>query len=149
MLVYEEALPFIIIDNGVKRLCKKPYLNYKIGCPKLYECQGDGLGIRDVVDLRQSLIVWSVFNIDEFVEHKTPQDLYRYWTYWRQKRRSLFLHDLEEISCMYPSYACVDKPEAFGVDVDATMRNMGIRLEWPPRKVCYSVAVVGKTKLFW
>lgn len=34
-------------------------------------------------------------------------------------------------------------PEACGVDVTATMKLIGIDLEWPPVNVAYQVALVG------
>jgi hypothetical protein len=37
----------------------------------------------------------------------------------------------------------LDCPEACGVDVTATMRLIGIELEWPPKTVAYQVALVG------
>lgn len=37
-------------------------------------------------------------------------------------------------------------PEAMGVNVTATMKNLGVTLEWPPQKVVYKVAIIGTIK---
>jgi hypothetical protein len=34
-------------------------------------------------------------------------------------------------------------PEALGLNVTATMRMIGIDLEWPPREFTYQVALAG------
>jgi len=36
--------------------------------------------------------------------------------------------------------------EANGVNVTATMKKIGIELEWPPREYAYQVAVLGRKK---
>ena len=35
------------------------------------------------------------------------------------------------------------RPEAGGVDVTATMKKIGVNLEWPPEHMVYLVALVG------
>ncbi|HUS88307.1 MAG TPA: hypothetical protein VMW91_02880 [Desulfosporosinus sp.] len=37
-------------------------------------------------------------------------------------------------------------PEAMGVNVTATMKNLGIELEWPPQNVVHKVAIIGIRK---
>ena len=37
-------------------------------------------------------------------------------------------------------------PEAMGVNVTATMKNIGVTLEWPPQEVVRKVAIIGVRK---
>ena len=37
-------------------------------------------------------------------------------------------------------------PEAMGVNVTATMKNLGVKLEWPPETVVHKVAIIGVRK---
>jgi hypothetical protein len=37
-------------------------------------------------------------------------------------------------------------PEAMGVNVTATMKNLGVELEWPPKNIVRKVAIIGVRK---
>ena len=41
------------------------------------------------------------------------------------------------------SYKASFCPEAMGMNVTATLKNLGIKLEWPPETIVYKVAIIG------
>jgi hypothetical protein len=69
--------------------------------------------------------------------------------YWQGRARKQLREKVKKFlkeqndSRLVPLYI----PEAMGVNVTATMKSIGIELEWPPVTVTYQVALVGTHQL--
>lgn len=68
--------------------------------------------------------------------------------YWqgslnKKLREEVFQLMRRKIAFGYQASFC---PEAMGVNVTTTMKNIGIELEWPPKTIVYKVAIIGVRK---
>jgi len=141
-----------VINKKVRGLCKKAYYNHPNGCPnfnKKKTCPPKAKFIEDIIDLSKSVFcVFNRFNLEEHVERlreKHPQWTYRQLScclYWQGRARKQLREGVNKFmkgKRMIVLYT----PEACGVDITATMKLIGIELEWPPKRFTYQVALVG------
>jgi len=151
----------LVIDKSVMELCKRPYYNHKNGCPnynKNPSCPPKTKLITEFLDFEEPIYVfYNCFNLKGHVDvlkKKHPN-----WTnrqlycclYWQNKARKQikdvmdsFVKFLKSKNDRYRFNTWFSlKPEAHGVNVTATMNNLGIRLEWPPINYAYQVGLVG------
>lgn len=64
--------------------------------------------------------------------------------YWQGTARKKLRGAIETFKAEHPgSWSIETTPEAFGLNVTATMRAAGIELPWPPREFVYHVALAG------
>lgn len=61
--------------------------------------------------------------------------------YWQGTARKTLGVEIAEFEREYPSYEVTCCPEGLGVNVTATMKSLGIELEWLPEQYAYQVAV--------
>lgn len=151
-------MPFIeakpVIDYSLRGLCVAPYPLHKYGCPnfgKKLGCPPNVPMLDSVFDLaKPTYAIYNVFCLGDHVRRMKQR--HPAWKerqlvcclYWRQTARAhldieigSFLRDVDE-------HAHVVKcPEAMGLNVTATMHNIGIDLEWPPVEWVYQVAFAG------
>ena len=67
--------------------------------------------------------------------------------YWQSRaRKELLLHIKEFYKQYGTQYKVTTCPEAMGVNITDTMKNVGIILEWPPENVTYQIALAGILK---
>ncbi len=150
-----------VVDKGVRGLCIKPYRGHIDGCPKFRVdpiCPPTALLIDDAIDLSRNVYcVWNKFNLGEHVARmKVKQPDWSVFQlecclYWQSKARKQLRIRLAAVvarlTCNLevgsPSMVVLTRPEANGVNVTATMRSIGIELEWPPKLFTYQVAIVG------
>lgn len=149
----------IVIDYSVRKLCLRPYPNHPHGCPnygKKPTCPPLSPKIEDVFDMsRLVFVVWVTF---DFAAHREKMKAkHPTWTqrqidcclYWQGGvRKKLRAEIARALSCFQDSseYVAFDCPEALGVNVTATMKNLDIKLEWPPETIVYKVALFGTRK---
>jgi hypothetical protein len=57
------------------------------------------------------------------------------------------LKEVHSFQREHPEMLVLDTPEAAGVNITATMKSIGIDLEWPPKTVTYQVVVAGSPVL--
>jgi len=145
----------------VRNLCKKSYPNHPHGCPnwaKRPTCPPECKLLPELVDASHDIhILWAEFPFGEHV--KWMQSEHPTWSkrqlecciYWQHSVRkymnsaSKAFQKLDVIA--HPEmegrtriWTC---PEAMGVDVTATMRTIGVELEWPPKHITRMVYLFG------
>lgn len=149
----------IVIDSSVRNLCGNPYPNHPKGCPnkgKKPTCPPRSPFLEDVYDLRTGLIfVWIEFNIGVHIARMARK--HPNWSqrqkecclYWQGTANRMLKDAVVEVECkfVYPSkWKTSFCPEAMGVNVTATMKNLGVELEWPPQEIVRKVAIIGIRK---
>lgn len=142
----------IIFNKKIQELCCKPYYNHKNGCPNFAKkkgCPPNVQLINDVLDFNKDMfIVYTEFDIKSHVV-KMRKKLPR-WTerqlycclYWQPRARKIHKDELKK-SMVKKIISC---PEAYGVNVTNTMKNIGIKLEWPPKNIVRIVSLAGYNK---
>ena len=149
----------IVIDYSVRELCFRPYPNHPKGCPnygKRPTCPPRCPKLENIYDTSQGFwIVWIEY---DFATHrrnmrrKHPEwsqrqiDCCLYWQGTANKMLREAVADAEYYLEGRGGWETTFCPEAMGVNVTATMKNLGIKLEWPPEKIVYKVAIIGVRK---
>jgi hypothetical protein len=136
------------------RLCRLPYPGHPRGCPNLGRKPGcppcPSLGER--LDLSRP--VYAVVNEFDLAGHILKMRLrHPKWTerqlrnclYWQPRARKHLRNRVAAFLVQpgHEDFAADYSPEAGGVDVTATLRRAGIKLEWPPRTTARQVAFLG------
>lgn len=148
-----------VLDLSVRELCKRPYTNHPKGCPnygKKKGCPPQALLLNEVLDLAEPVwAVWVKFDLAahrERMRGKHPNwsrrqlDCLLYWqgTVLKELRHKVCnfctMRLLYKQSKNLDAYYC---PEAMGVNVTETMRQIGVELEWPPKISVRKIALVG------
>lgn len=148
-----------VIDLNVRRLCVRPYHGHPHGCPNFDKKQGcppKALILDHIYDLERS--VWAVWNAFDFKGYLLRiRTLHPGWSYrqlacclyWQRGARGELAAEIKKFfseTKHWTMQRVLECPEATGVNVTATMKTVGIELEWPPKKVAYQVALVGTMK---
>ena len=145
----------IVIDQSMRGLCRKPYPGHPKGCPnynKRHDCPPKVPLIGKVFDLDEP--VYAIWNKFDFVSHTSKmRELHPEWSdrqvecclYWQGTARKQLKSEVELFNLENPGYIVLTTPEACGVNITETMKNIGILLEWPPKMVTYQVALAGKS----
>jgi hypothetical protein len=157
-------MPFAVVtpiyDPKMRGLCARPYEGHKHGCPNFSAKHGCPPGaplLPEAYDLAQPCyVIWSVFPFGDHVaemKRRHPDWSERQAAcclYWQGKARkalekeiSTFRRTLNTNDTCYNIERC---PEAMGLNVTETMRQVNIELEWPPAKHAVHVAFAGRTK---
>jgi predicted metal-binding protein len=68
--------------------------------------------------------------------------------YWQGTAGKMLRMNIRKFNALYgkDGYFAVMSPEAMGVDVTRTMKNIGIELEWPVVNTVYKIAMAGIPK---
>lgn len=150
-------MPFIqvspVIDYNVRSLCIRPYPGHPKGCPNYGKKEGCPPNA-PLFDKRYDLSrpAYAIINKFDFAKHvNRMKERHPEWSkrqlecclYWQPRARKQLLQQIKYFLIYHPGYAVTTCPEAMGVDVTASMRNIGIELEWPPETVTYQVALAG------
>jgi len=142
-----------ILDFDVRRLCFKAYYNHPKGCPnynKKIGCPPTSKTIDKKIDLNKS--VYAVWNKFDFASHcKRMKSKHPDWTirqvecclYWQSKARKQLKKYIYEFLSEHRNFIIVNCPEGGGVNLTATMKNIGINLEWPPKNITYQIVLAG------
>jgi hypothetical protein len=152
-----------ILDYYIRKLCNHPYPGHSHGCPNYGErstCPPKALLFHEIIDLDQPIYaIWNVFDLGSHIQRM--KTLHPEWSkrqlecclYWQSRaRKELDKKVIELIEHIiyagghWRDYRLIKCPEACGVNVTETMRNIGEELEWPPRIKTYQVAIAGWRK---
>jgi len=149
----------ITIDYSVRNLCFRPYPNHPKGCPnhgKRAICPPRCPRLEDYFDLSRGFwVVWIVF---DFAAHRRKmRRKHPNWSqrqidcclYWQQTANKMLREAVQDVEYYLEgrgNWKTTYCPEAMGVNVTATMKNLGIELEWPPQNVVHKVAIIGIRK---
>lgn len=150
-------MPFLqvtpVVNHKVRALCSSPYPNHPKGCPNVGKrdlCPPRAKLIGTVLDLSQP--VWAIYNAFPFGDHVDKmRALHPKWSqrqvecclYWQGTARKQLKAEILAFLKRHPGLEVITCPEACGVDLTATMQDVGIALEWPPRTVAYQIALAG------
>lgn len=140
-------------DPSVRDLCCKPYPNHKRGCPnydKKEGCPPSAPLITETLDFSDP--IYAIYNVFDFGAHvekmraKHPdwsQRQLECCLYWQGTARKQLRAEIRTFLGNHSYARVVMCPEAQGVDVTATMKEVGIELEWPPKTVAYQIVLAG------
>ena len=152
-----------VIEKEMRDLCKRPYHGHPVGCPNYGRrpiCPPESETLDEYFDLGKPVwALWAEFDIA--AQARKIQRAHPDWN-WRQKvncrywqgtvRKFLRVNAagwMQRAKTAVPEHAnqlaIISCPEAMGVNVTATMENIGIKLEWPPKKITRMVYLVGVT----
>lgn len=153
-----EVVP--VIDYSVRGLCQQPYPNHPKGCPnydKRATCPPQAPLLGQVLDLQHP--IYLVYNRFDLASHvRRMFEKHENWSqrqlecclYWQGTARKQLKRGLararEELYRHHLNWVTLTVPEACGVNVSATMLQLGIELEWPPRQYAYQVALIGRSR---
>lgn len=157
-----------VIKPEIKLLCKKPYYNHKDGCPnfdKTKGCPPNTPLLGEVLDLSKP--IWAMWVDFDLAEYRAKMlKLHPEWAdkprklncclYWQGTALKELKHQVANFvteRILFRQNSRLDvlyRPEAYGVNVTETMKNIGIILEWPPagigHKIVRKIAFVGTPK---
>jgi predicted metal-binding protein len=150
--------PKIVVDCSVRELCPSPYPNHSKGCPnygKRPTCPPRCPHLEEVYNLTSGFTI--VYVSLDFVAHRQKmKSRHPKWTqrqidcclYWQGSLNKKLKDEVFQLMRnRFPSsYKASFCPEAMGVNVTATMKNIGIELEWPPQNIVYKVAIIGQRR---
>lgn len=153
---YIQVLP--VLRASVRGLCTKPYHNHPKGCPnygKKKGCPPQAPLLGDFMNMFKPIyLIWNCFPFGEHVERmraKHPE-----WSsrqrecclYWQGTARKQLKHHIAGFTLDISDQG-IEKivitgcPEAMGVNMTATADQAGIKLEWPPKRFAYQMALAG------
>lgn len=144
-----------VIDHTVRGLCIKPYPNHKKGCPNFDKkdgCPPAASLFENIADLSSPVyIIFTRFEIGKHIDKMKRR--HPMWTdrqlscclYWQETaRKNLKIAidtDDQLIDLRIGGYKINTCPEAMGINITETMKQIGINLEWPPRYMAYKIAI--------
>lgn len=136
------------------KLCCTPYHNHPKGCPnfnKRKDCPPFVQSIDQVLDLNKPMMIAGVkFDLGEHVNRM--KEAHPEWTeyqtkcclYWQGSVRKKLKTVVEELLRANDKFYAMYSPEAHGVNMTRTMKNIGIELEWPPERWVWKIALLGE-----
>jgi predicted metal-binding protein len=139
-----------------EKFCRLPYSNHPRGCPnygKKAGCPPDMPSLKEILDLNQNIyLIYTEFNIGEHVEKM--KELHPGWTdrqiycclYWQPRARKMQRQEEEKSRKEKGINLILTSPEAIGINLTSLMNNIGVRLEWPPRRITRLVSLGGMKK---
>jgi len=143
----------LVFQPDVRKLCYKKYHNHPRGCPNFAKKQGcppEAPLITEVIDINKlTYVIFNKFDVGTHADRM--KKLHPNWTirqmynclYWQGKARKQLKEEIFRFMAEYPDFLIVRSPEAAGVNLTATMKSIGIELDWPPRKWAYQISVAG------
>jgi len=151
---YIKVVP--VIDPKVRGMCRLQYPGHKTGCPNFSKndrCPPKAPLIEDYLDLNRP--VFAIYNTFDLAEHVNKMKAkHPNWSerqlycclYWQGSARKALREEIKKFLLLHPETIIADTPEAMGVNITETMKNVGIILEWPPKSVAYQVVLAGYPK---
>jgi predicted metal-binding protein len=145
---------YSVIDFSIQKLCIYPYRGHPHGCPnynKKIGCPPNAKLFHTVFNTNYSM--YAIVNRFDLAAHMDKmKKLHPDWSdyqaacclYWQAGARKNLSLKIKEFLKLYPDYKFTACPEAMGVNVTATMKEVGIALEWPPVRYTYQIALAGK-----
>lgn len=126
-------------------LCQRRYRNHRHGCPN-YGIK-PGCPPREIWNHDPAYAIITEFDLGAHVERMRA--LYPEWSkyqlvcclYWQGTARKVLKEEIVRFLRLYSGYVVDPTPEAAGVNVTATLKAVGIELEWPPEKIVRQVAL--------
>lgn len=152
-----------VLHAPVRKLCFKPYPGHPKGCPNFGKrdiCPPTAPMFEDYYDMNKKFLA-VVAEFDLAGHMQRMKDKHPKWSdrqcacclYWQGTVRKALKKEVQATMLNGVLFDAgrgllrvTDCPEAMGVDVTATMRQAGVVLEWPPRKIVRKIAFIGILK---
>ena len=144
----------LVINRNTGRWCRLPYPNHSKGCPKYDQSEGcppKAPAVEDYFDISKPLyFVHSEFDLAVHIakmEKKHPE-----WTllqckcvlHWQKTSRKQLGERVREVLSILGANASTECPEGMGVNVYATARLAGLKLERIRHlSTCRHIALIG------
>ncbi|MFB6215773.1 MAG: hypothetical protein ABEJ72_02225 [Candidatus Aenigmatarchaeota archaeon] len=145
----------LVINRDAKKWCNLPYPDHEDGCPNYGEkevCPPNAPDIEEFIDMdREKWFVVGKFDIGKFEERMGER--HPDWSskkkrcnlYWQKSVKKKIRNVVEEFKASKDGeFVSTELPEALGVQVFATARNMGIPIKKDPDKYIYKISLVGR-----
>ena len=142
-----------VIDLYVRSYCRLPYPNHPRGCPNFGKrtiCPPRAPRFEKLIDMTKPIYcIYHRFDLKEHTEKM--QSRHPDWSdrklrcclYWQGTARKQLRLKTESFLLDHPDYLILTCPEGNGVDVDATVKQIGIELQWPAVDYAYKIAMAG------
>jgi len=161
---YRLAGRHVVLNPSVRLLCQRPYPGHPKGCPNFGRqegCPPSAPMFDAVIDCSKAILVkWAEYDLEAHRQRMWAR--HPRWSkrqaecclYWQGRVESKLEDRVAAYGAvnlfgpnriaggLYVTY----RPEALGVDVTATMKIIGVELEWPPEKIVRKVVLIGETK---
>jgi hypothetical protein len=147
------ALKDIVLDDRARNgtWCAMPYPGHRKGCPNFPYCPVQRVSFRDFGDRYVWYAVVKLFNLKahaEMMKTKHPdwsERQCRNPLYWQGSVRAELLRLTKTFAAQFEGSLILDIPEAYGIDMFATMPKVGIILKKNPDMV-RKIMMVGVPK---
>lgn len=152
-----------VYNPDVRYLCKSRYRGHPYGCPnygKRDTCPPTCKLLPDMLDLSKPVwALWADFNLAAHVSKLRMK--FPYWSirqlrncrYWQGTVRKFLRQQADQWmkdhyhNIPHPrGYVLLECPEALGINVTATMKHIGVDLEWPPTQTVRKIFIMGVPK---
>jgi hypothetical protein len=154
--LYEKIQPVTHSKGEVIHLCKQHYYhngNANTGCPNYGEkegCPPEVLHIKEAYDMNSIHLLTIQFPFEEYIDIK--REINPTWTnralinqrHWQGHLKSLLNTFWEDIEDRYPEHNVIKNPEAMGVNLEETMKKLGIQLQWCEQNEKHEIITIPK-----
>lgn len=153
-----ENVPLVIHPmKSVHQLCTQPYYKHPKGCPNFNnkdKCPSDILHISEEYDCSDIHMFFLKFSFSEYIDQK--KQIHPTWNFrqlynqrhWQGHLRSQLNQYWESIEDRYPEHELIENPEAQGVNIQETLKQINVEMEWPSEEYIpeyvYHVYLLGK-----
>lgn len=158
LLIYLESMIKKIskleCSKEIQKLCTNPYYKHPKGCPnygKKEGCPPKAKLADEILDLKKPVyVIYTEFDIDKHAEdlrkkHPDWSERQIYCClYWQPKARKIQRE--EERKAIEKLGIEKIASEANGINLDSLMKEIGITLEWPPKKTTRLISIGGYKK---
>jgi len=137
--IYEDVPLQYHTQSEAVKMCLKPYYKHPKGCPNFnYKrgCPPKVLNISQQYDTEKMNIILLKFSFEEYISAKSQ--IHPDWPlrelanprHWQGHLRGTLNDYWYAIKDDYPHSSLITSPEAMGINVETTLENMGIHMEW-------------------
>lgn len=145
-----------VCNPKIQKMCLCPYFNHPKGCPNFgrrIDCPPNAPFFPNIFE-EEVYIAAVIFDFEGFLNIKRRQHpewretALRNPRHWQGHLRSELRKFVSEKLLNGSNYgdAAIFNPEAMGVNVTETCKNVGLKLEWPPQKIVCRVALIGQKR---
>lgn len=142
-----------ICDHNIPDLCWKPYPGHKKGCPNYNKKAGCPTKVGYFLDTFDPQIYIIAIKFDFGAYLDMMRERHPEWTdkalrnvlYWQGHVRANLNNFIKSIE-LPDNYKILKTPEAMGMNMTDTCKQVGIELEWPPMHNTYAIVVGCKKK---
>ncbi len=143
----------LVLDARARKWCKLPYPDHPRGCPnfdKNPECPPNASDVRQRFDLdKPHYFVIQQFDLADHVKRMRAR--HPDWSerqcrcvlYWQGTVRKRLKQKVAEFIRTHPEMTHTLIPEAMGINVIKTAKNLGIPIQTRPRDTIFKIALVG------